>query len=167
LIFVIGLVGEFNEVDYLYHGLIIAPVVYTLGILIWLPKRIKLPILHPYSPDDYKSSADAAIAFIFNNFMLEFWAFWCYLLIVGSIAGKILLSQSDGFKKAEILLKEDVKFRNEYGEINGIGHLMTGSVSNQKANFYFTVFGSEKNGDVQIEVEKLHDEWKLKKMIIE
>jgi hypothetical protein len=164
LIFTIGIVGEIKAINYLYHGLIVAPLVFTIGIFMWIPKRIKSPILHPYSPKEYKSVADAVIAYLFNNFLLEFWAGWSYLLVIGVLAGKLLFSQSEGFKSAKILMNQDETVKSEFGEITGIGHLISGSVSDQKASFFLTVFGSLKNGDIQIEVEKSQSEWELKKM---
>ncbi|MEQ9305676.1 MAG: hypothetical protein RJQ14_17315 [Marinoscillum sp.] len=164
LIFIIGMIAEINAIDYLYHGLVVGPVFYTVGILWWIPKRLKKPILHPYDPDEYKSTSDAGLAFLMNNFLLEFWAGCCYLVMVMFLAGGLLMKQTEGYQVSEDILETDETVRSEFGKLRGMGHLISGSSSSQNAELLITIFGSEKNGSVKIDIVKQPDRWELEEL---
>ena len=77
ILFTAGVIADGNSIPYLRHGAILGPILFVVGIVIWIPHRLKKPILHPLSLKEYKSSVDAIFAFVLNNFMLEFWTFCC------------------------------------------------------------------------------------------
>ena len=161
LIFIVGIIGDANAIPYLRQGAIIGPVLFFLGTIIWIPQRVKNPILHPFNSNKYRTGFDASFAVIFDNFLLEFWTFCCAFGMLIILGGGAAMKSSDGFEAAILLLQEDEKVKNQIGELNGPGVLVGGSTSRTMAKLGFSVYGSKGSARIDIEVIKSSGEWDL------
>jgi hypothetical protein len=160
-LFIAGAIGDANAIPYLRHGATLGPILFLLGIIIWIPLRLKNPIPHPFRPKEYKSSLDAVLAFMFNNFVLEFWAF-CFgfgmLIILG---GGSLMKSSIGFQTAITKIQQDEELKKRIGEYRNIGNLISGSTSSREADLVFSAYGTNGGARVRISITKESNEWQV------
>lgn len=159
LLFVAGTVGDVNAIPYLRHGATLGPVLFAAGTVIWIPLRIKKPILHPYNSNKYKSTLDAQFAFMFDNFVLEFWAFCCAFGMLIAVGGGIAMKSSSGFQVAVAKIQEDEQLLKQIGEFRETGSSVTGSTSSTEANLTFSAYGSKEGTRVQIKLTKESRGW--------
>lgn len=161
LLFIAGTVGDANAILYIRHGVTFGPILFAIGTLIWIPLRIKKPILHPFNTNEYKSTVDALFAFMFNNFVLEFWAFCCAFGMLIAIGGGAAMKSSAGFQAAVIKIQEDEQLTHQIGEFRGTGTLVVGSTSSNQAKLKFCAYGTQGATQVNIELEKVSGIWEV------
>ncbi|MBW3546140.1 MAG: cytochrome c oxidase assembly factor 1 family protein, partial [Bacteroidetes bacterium] len=140
---------------------------FMIGNITWITLRIKKPILEPYDSNKYASSVDAGLAFIFNNFLLEFWGFCIFLWMIAFIFMSVVFKESQGFEAATDFIEHNEEVLNRFGTINSYGTLITGSVSPTYASLGFSVYGSKNSGHITVEVDKNSGEWRLTQLEIE
>ena len=161
LLFIAGTVGDANAIQYLSHGTIYGPVLFGIGTVVWIPLRIKKPILHPFNRTEYRSTFDALFAFMFNNFLLEFWAFCCAFGMLIVIGGGTAMKRSVGFRVAVAKIQGDERLTKQIGEFRGTGTLVAGSTSSSQANLNFSAYGTNGGTRVNIELKKELGDWKV------
>ncbi|MGF1635779.1 MAG: hypothetical protein ACFCUU_01815 [Cyclobacteriaceae bacterium] len=161
ILFIIGVIGDLNAISSLRHVSIVGLVFFIIGIFIWIPYRIKKPILQPLNSHEYKSNSDALFAFIFNNFILEFWGFCFAIGMLIVIAGGASMKNSVGFKVAIAKIQEDERLINRIGQFHGTGILVAGSTGSIMANLEFSAYGTNGGTRVYIKLEKESGEWKV------
>lgn len=159
LIFIAGTVGDAKAIEYMRYGAIVGPILFGIGTIIWIPLRIKNPILQPMNSHEYKSTADAFLAFIFNNFMLEFWAFCCAFGMLMVIGGGAAMKSSGGFNAAVTTILADDELANRIGEFQGTGILVSGSTRSTKAHLNFSAYGTTGGTRVSISLVKESGQW--------
>lgn len=159
LLFIAGTVGDVNAIPYLRRGATFGPVLFAIGTVIWIPLRIKRPILHPFNSNEYKSTFDALFAFMFNNFVLEFWAFCCAFGMLIVIGGGTAMKSSTGFQVAVAKIQEDERLTKQIGEFRRTGTLVAGSTSSTQANLDFSAYGTNGGTRVNIELTKKSGDW--------
>ncbi|WOK07763.1 hypothetical protein RT717_03880 [Imperialibacter roseus] len=159
LIFITGVICDAKAIEYLRYGAIVGPILFGIGTIIWIPLRIKNPILHPMNFHEYKSTADAFLAFIFNNFMLEFWAFCCAFGMLMVTGGGAAMKSSGGFNAAVTTIMADDELTNRIGEFQGTGILVSGSTSSTKAHLIFSAYGTTGGTRVSISLAKESGQW--------
>jgi len=161
LIFIAGSIGDANAIPFLRHGMVIGPLSFVVGVLIWIPLRIKNPIKYPYSPKDFVSHYDAFWSFMFNNFILEFWAFVCAFTIVILLSTSIFMKHTDAYKKGIEVFKDNTALINKIGKYRGTGLLIGGTITNYCANLDFSVYGSSGGSRVQLKMNNDNGDWVL------
>ena len=161
VLFIAGTVGDANAIPYLRHGAIFGPVLFGIGTIIWIPLRIKKPILHSFNSNEYRSTFDAIFAFMFNNFVLEFWAFCFAFGMFIMISSGTAMKNSVGFRIAVTKIQEDERLLNQIGEFQGTGIFIGGSTSPTKANLDFSAYGTNGGTRVNIEIAKESGDWKV------
>lgn len=164
LLFIAGVIGDGNSIPYLRHGAIIGPILFAVGTVIWIPLRIRKPILHPFSSNEYKSSGDALFAFVLNNFVQEFWAFCCAFGMLLVIGGGAAMKSSSGFQAAVVKIQEDQQLTNRIGEFKGTGTLVAGSTSSTEISLDFSAYGTNGGTRVGIDLEIEGGNWKITKL---
>ncbi len=159
-----GMVGDANAIPYLRHGAKVGPVLFVIGAIIWITVRIRQPILHPFDSRKYRSQGDAFMAFIFNNFLLEFWAFCLGFAMLIVVGGGSLMKTSPGFKAAIIEIQENDAIMERIGKYGGTGALVSGSTSTYNADLDFSVYGAKGGVRVNISLSKELGYWEVKSL---
>ncbi|MFT7036295.1 MAG: hypothetical protein ACJA2S_004824 [Cyclobacteriaceae bacterium] len=161
ILFIAGVVGDGNSIVYLRQGAVLGPILFVIGTIIWIPIRIKKPILHAFNSDQYKSSADALFAFIINNFTQEFWAFCIAFGMLLVIGGGYSMKSSPGFQAAIDKIQYDEELIKRIGEFRETGSLVGGSTSPTEVKIDFSAYGTREGARVNIELKKEDGEWKI------
>ena len=164
LLFIAGVIGDANAIPYLRNGATIGPILFIIGTLIWIPLRIKKPILHPYNSEEYNSVADTLFAFVLNNFVLEFWAFCCAFGMLLVLGGGASMKNTSGFEKAIEIVSIDREIANKIGVYKGTGALVAGTVSSTIADLDFSAYGTKGGTRINIKLSKETGEWILESL---
>ncbi|WP_436516659.1 hypothetical protein [Ekhidna sp. To15] len=164
--FIAGFICEVNAVLYLRHLLIIGIVLFGIGIIVWLPLRLKKPILHPLNVDKYKSSGDALLAYVFNNYLLEFWGFCVAVAMMIVIIGGSFRTNSR-LQIAINKLQESKELEDKIGIIQDTGIIVSSSNSADFMKFELSVYGSKDGARVDVELDNQSGSWEIKELKID
>lgn len=167
LLFIAGVIGDANAIPYLRYGVTFGSILFMIGTVIWVSLRIKKPILHPYNSNDYKSTFDAFFAFMFNNFILEFWAFCCAFGMLIVIGGGTAMKSTNGFRVAIDKIRTDKQLINQIGDFKEAGILVAGSSGPTEAKLSFSAYGTKGGTKVNISVAKESGEWRVNSLKFE
>ncbi|MFC2186709.1 hypothetical protein ACFCT7_05255 [Fulvivirgaceae bacterium LMO-SS25] len=96
---------------------------------------------------------------MFNNFVLEFWAFCCAFGMLIVVGGGIAMKNSTGFQVAVVKIQEDERLKRQIGEFRGTGSLVTGSTSETQAHLDFSAYGTNGGTRVNIQLTKESGNW--------
>lgn len=140
--------------------------IYLCGVGFWIRLRIKKPIISPYERSSYQTSYDSILAFLFDNFLLEFWTFCLggmMLLTLG--LGENFKSQ-DPYLAALENLKNNPDLIQEIGTFNQTGFLVGGEIQPNFAELSLSLYGTKKGVRAYITMKKDSTTWEIDKLII-
>ncbi|MFT6055370.1 MAG: hypothetical protein ACJAS3_003690 [Roseivirga sp.] len=165
IIFIGGVIADSNAHDILRHGVEIGPYLYLAGVLIWIYKRFKNPILHSFDLKKYQNLLDATIQFLLHNFLLEFWGF-CGGIFMILLLNSGPFTKSDAYQAALILMQEDQRITDEIGEFKEAGLMVGGSLNKVQAKLGFSVYGTKGGASINISLTKEEGVWKVESLRI-
>ncbi len=161
--FIAGFVCEVNAIPYFRHLLIIGMIQFGIGTIIWIPIRLKKPILYPFEKRKYKSTGDALFAYLLNNFVLEFWGFCvAFGMIIVILGGSFRQSKQLKFVIAK--LEESKQLTEKIGVIQDTGIIVESSIGPGNMKFEFSAYGTKGAARVSVELNDQSGEWEIKNL---
>lgn len=161
IIFIIGVIADGRAMPNLRYGAYIGPILFIAGVFIWIPLRLRNPILHSFSSYENQSFVDTAFGFFMDNFMREFWGFCIAFFMFMLLAGGYGIKQSIGYEAAIYEIKSNVEVKTKIGNFQSIGPILGGSTSTEMLKLGFSIYGSKGSSPIRIELKNENGEWKL------
>ncbi|QJD09378.1 hypothetical protein MY04_05585 [Flammeovirga sp. MY04] len=151
-------------IPYLRHGVVLGPILFLIGVLIWIPLRIKNPIPYPNDPNHKKSIFDEILDLLLKNFFREFFAFCLAFGMFVTFLGNSILRNSSAFNTTVQIIQVDKQLEEIIGDFRSIGDQVTGSCSAEESQFEFSAYGTKGGTRVNIELINDNGDWKVKSL---
>jgi len=146
--FLVGILADLNGVRYLNLLVLIGPATFFGGMALWLFLRIQRPIVSPYDRMKYATHFDAIMAFLFGNFLMEFFGFCVAISMIWVIDNGIRIKNDTTFREGIELMKYNPELRELIGDFKETGIMATVEKSGANTIYEFSAYGS--NGGIQV-----------------
>jgi len=139
---------------------------YLLGVGFWTRIRFKKPIISPYERSNYQTSYDSILAFLFDNFLLEFWTFCLGAMMLLTLGLGENFKSKDPYQAAIENLKNNPDLIREIGTLNQTGFLVGGEIQTNSARLSLSIYGTKKGVRAYIIMKKDSTVWQVEKLTI-
>lgn len=163
LAFIMGVIGDSKGISFLAMGLSIGPILYVIGVIIWIVKRAQNPIPFKLNVREYSTIFDSLMFFTIRNFFLEF-AGMCAGIFMIMTLNNGLFTRSDAFICALTHIKTNEQIKREIGVYQEVGKLVGGTLGKEKSNLGFTVYGSNGGLPIRVSLIKKENQWHVESL---
>jgi hypothetical protein len=157
--FLAGILADLNGVRYLNLFVLIGPAAFFGGMALWLFLRIQRPIVSPYNRKKYATQFDAVLAFIFGNFLMEFFGFCVAISMIWVVDNGIRIRNETNFKAGIEILKNNTELKALIGDFMETGIMAWKEKSGHYTIYDFTAYGNK--GGTQVSMRLTNDNGKV------
>ncbi len=157
--FLVGILADLNGVRYLNLFVLIGPAAFFGGMALWLFLRIQRPIVSPYDRKKYATQFDAILAFIFGNFLMEFFGFCVAVSMIWVIDNGIRIKNDKTFMDGIELLKNNPELYALIGDYKETGIMASVEKSGPFTIYDFSAYGTK--GGTQVSIRLATEDGKV------
>lgn len=166
VVFLFAFLGEIFALAPLKALVWTSLIFYLWGVGVWLRIRLKNPIISPYERAEYQTTIDSTLAFIFDNFLVEFWTFCLGGMILLTLGGEKFMKSKDAYQVALENLKNDPELKSQIGTFEETGFLVGGEIRTNYAELSLSLYGTTKGVRAYITMKKDSLVWEIEKIKI-